>query len=202
MSVPDLLARRRIGLSWAFAVVFVVALLLSRSRHEGSLAAAALFFAGLLLVGLATVGRLWCSLFISGYKGAELITVGPYSVTRNPLYFFSLLGALGVGLATETVTFVVVFAFGFLLVYPSTIAREEADLRARFGQAFEDYCARTPRFWPRWSSLREPDSYVVSPRIFRRSMGEVVWFVWLVGIIELVEALHELAMVRPLVRLP
>jgi hypothetical protein len=42
----------------------------------------------------------------------------------------------------------------------------------------------------------------VSPRIFRRSMGEVVWFVWLVGIIELVEALHELAMVRPLVRLP
>lgn len=55
-----------------------------------------LFLLGLLLVGVATVGRLWCSLYISGHENSELITTGPYSLSRNPLYFFSLPGFAGI----------------------------------------------------------------------------------------------------------
>jgi len=33
-------------------------------------------------------------------------------------------------------------------------------------------------------------------------MGDVLWFVWLVGVIELVEALHEYHILEPLLRLP
>jgi len=32
-------------------------------------------------------------------------------------------------------------------------------------------------------------------------MGDVLWFVWLVGVIELVEALHEYGLLVPLIRL-
>ena len=33
-------------------------------------------------------------------------------------------------------------------------------------------------------------------------MGDVLWFVWLVGVIELVEAFHEYGLIAPLIRLP
>ncbi|HEX9182957.1 MAG TPA: isoprenylcysteine carboxylmethyltransferase family protein [Burkholderiales bacterium] len=183
-------------------LAFFLAVLATESVHEGSLLSTALFLVGLALVGLATVGRLWCSLYISGYKQAQLVTTGPYSVCRNPLYFFSLLGFAGIGFATETLTFAVVMVAAMLFAYPSVIRREEQTLREKFGAAFEEYCARTPRLFPDFSRFTEPESWTVNPRIFRRSMGEVVWFVWFVGIIELVEALHEYRFVEPVVRLP
>lgn len=123
-------------------------------------------------------------------------------MSRNPLYFFSLLGWIGVGLATETFSFGIAFALAFGLVYPHIIRREEEHLRAKFGQAFTDYCARTPRFFPNPKAFHEPESYVVNPKVFRRAMGDVLWFIWLAGIIEFVEALHEYQFVSAVIRLP
>lgn len=197
-----LFASRRILVSRIFVLAFFLVVLATESMHEANLLSTALFLAGLLLVGLATVGRLWCSLYISGYKASQLITAGPYSVSRNPLYFFSLLGFAGIGFATETFTLGVVLIAATLLAYPAVMRSEEELLRAKFGAAFDDYCARTPRLFPDFSKFVEPETYTVSPRIFRRSMGEVVWFVWFVGIVEVVEALHEYHFVKPLMRLP
>ena len=42
----------------------------------------------------------------------------------------------------------------------------------------------------------------MNPALFRRTMGDVVWFVWLIGIIEFVEALHTYLVVGPLLVLP
>lgn len=197
-----LFASRRILGSRLFVLAFFLTALATESAHEGTLLSTALFLAGLVLVGLATVGRLWCSLYISGYKDSQLITTGPYSVSRNPLYFFSLLGFAGIGFATETFTLGIVLIAATLLAYPSVIRREEQVLRARFGAAFEEYCARTPWLFPDFGKFVEPDTYTVNPRLFRRTMGDVVWFIWFVGILELVEALHEYQIVTPLFRLP
>ena len=197
-----LFASRRILVSRAFVLAFFVAVLATESAHEGNLLSTALFLLGLALVGLATVGRLWCSLYISGYKQAQLVTAGPYSVCRNPLYFFSLLGFAGIGFATETLSFAVLMVAATLIAYPAVIRAEEQTLREKFGAAFDEYCARTPRLVPDFRKFAEPDSWTVNPRIFRRSMGEVVWFIWFVGIVELVEALHEYHLVEPLIRLP
>ena len=94
---------RRILHSRLFAGGLFAVILFSDSRWENiGLTSAVLFFSGALLVGIATVGRLWCSLYISGYKTKQLVKTGPYSLSRNPLYFFSLLGAIGVGMVTET----------------------------------------------------------------------------------------------------
>lgn len=197
-----LFAGRRILVSRAFVLAFFLAVLATESAHEGNLLSTALFLVGLALVGVATVGRLWCSLYISGYKQAQLVTTGPYSMSRNPLYFFSLLGFAGIGFATETLTFAAVMVAATLLAYPSVIRSEEELLRAKFGAEFDAYCARTPQLFPDFSKFSEPETWTVSPRIFRRSMSEVVWFVWFVGIVELVEALHEYHYVKPLWHLP
>jgi hypothetical protein len=65
-----------------------------------------------------------------------------------------------------------------------------------------DYCARTPRFFPTLKAFREPESYKVNPRLFRRAMFDALWVNWLVGIIELVEALHDSHVLTPVIWLP
>lgn len=197
----QLFATHRLVASRFFALAFILTVLAADSALEGSLVTTVLFLVGLVLVGIATVGRLWCSLYISGHKNDVLITTGPYSLSRNPLYFFSLLGFAGIGFASETFTLGIVLVVAMLIGYPAVIRQEEAALRARFGAAFEAYCARVPRFLPKRSGYVEPETYVVNPRLFRRTMSDAVWFVWFVGIVEVVEALHEYHYVKPLIHL-
>lgn len=200
--LADVMSSHRILVSRSFGAAFFAVVLMMESGHEGSLVSTALFLIGLFLVAIATVGRLWCSLYISGYKDSQLITAGPYSICRNPLYFFSFLGFAGIGFATETFTLGIALGLLFLMGYPAVVQREEEVLRARFGAEFETYCARTPRFVPNLARFNEPETYLVNPRLFRRTMVDVVWFVWFVGIIEFVEALHEYRYFEPLIHLP
>jgi len=195
-------ASHRILTSRVFALAFLLTVLLTESAQEGSPLADVLFLGGIVLVGVATVGRLWCSLYISGYKCAEPISTGPYSMCRHPLYFFSFLGFIGVGLATETLTLALFMVCFFLLCYPVVIAREESELSLRFGDTYRTYSACTPKFFPHFSKFKEPAAYLVNPILFRRTMGDVVWFVWLVGVIEVVEALHNHRVIEPLLSIP
>ncbi|MEG0818380.1 MAG: isoprenylcysteine carboxylmethyltransferase family protein, partial [Brevundimonas sp.] len=59
---------------------------------------------GLALIAVCIVGRAWCSLYIGGRKKAEIVNRGPYSISRNPLYIFSFMGAFGVGAQTGSLT--------------------------------------------------------------------------------------------------
>ncbi|MCE5340608.1 MAG: isoprenylcysteine carboxylmethyltransferase family protein [Planctomycetaceae bacterium] len=157
--------------------------------------------AGSVLVGIAVAGRLWCALYISGYKSNTLITTGPYSMCRNPLYFFSFLGAIGVGLATETISIPVFIVLGFATLYPLVILSEEKKLAYIHKDAFSSYCKKTPLFFPLLKLLNEPKEYVVRPIIFRKAAFEALWFVWLLGLVELVESLHEVGILPVLCNL-
>jgi len=193
--------KKRIVLTWAFAALLAFCVLFSASRWEDVfLVSDILFLVGIFLVAIATVGRLWCSLYISGYKSASLVTTGPYSMCRNPLYFFSLLGAVGVGCASEAFTIAGIILVAFALYYPLVIAAEESKLRQRHGQAFASYFADTPRFLPSFARLREPEEYTVKPLIFRKRLLDSLCFVWLVGALEIVESLHEYHLIPVLFR--
>jgi len=188
----SLVERKRKFLGQLFVVAMGVLVLFLQSRlEEYFLVADVLFTIGLVLVGVATVGRLWCSLYICGYKTYTLISVGPYSVCRNPLYFFSFLGAIGLGLATETLTITVIIIAFFSLYYPFVIRAEEKKLQSVHGEDFKRYADKTPMFWPSFTRLSEPEDYTVQPKRFKKRAFDALWFVWIVGIMELVEALHE-----------
>lgn len=186
----------RIACSRIWLVTFLVLVLTTASMHEGKFSSDLLLLLGIVLVGIATVGRIWCLFYISGYKDSQLVTTGPYSICRNPLYFFSLLGMAGIGFASETVTLGLLFPAVFLAGYVGVVRREEDKLRRQFGPQFDAYCSATPRFLPRLGGLVEPSSYEVSPRVFRRSLGDVVWFVWCLGLVQLVVSLHERGMLQ------
>ncbi|RZJ44864.1 MAG: isoprenylcysteine carboxylmethyltransferase family protein, partial [Brevundimonas sp.] len=97
---------------------------------------------GLALIIIAIVGRGWCSLYIGGRKKAEIVDRGPYSITRNPLYVFSFIGAFGIGAQTGSLVIGAVFAIATVLVFLRTVGREEAWLAEHFGAPYAAYCAR------------------------------------------------------------
>jgi hypothetical protein len=158
-----------------------------------------LFLLGSVLAGLASLGRLWCSLYIAGYKDEELIQSGPYSLCRHPMYFCNVLGFLGMGLASESFITTGLFLLCYATYYPFRIQLEEAKLDRKFEASYEVYRRTTPALFPRLSLWREPESYVVNPRRFKKHIFYDLWFIWLLGILHLVESLHDLGILPTLI---
>ncbi len=117
------------ALAWAGVPVMVAALWLFRRSH-------------------ADLGRNW-SVSLKMREGHKLVTEGVYRHVRHPMYSsFLLLGlaqlmlipnwlAGGAGLA------------GTAMLLLVRMRREETMMAERFGDAYRDYCARTPRIIPR-----------------------------------------------------
>lgn len=150
---------------------------------------------GLALIILAIVGRAWCSLYIGGRKKAEIVDRGPYSMTRNPLYVFSFIGAFGVGAQTGSLVLGAVFALAAFLVFLRTVGREEAWLSEHFGQTYETYRDRTPRFWPDVSLWRDADELTVRPAFFLRTLRDGLTFLAAIPVMEGIEHLQATGLV-------
>lgn len=190
------LEKHRILLTWTAAAVGFFLYVASENYWEtgSKTIPLCLFSLGIVLVGLASMGRMWCSLFIAGHKDGRLVTEGPYSMCRNPLYFFSLLGVLGIGCCTEMLTFPLLFVGAFAVFYPAIIRREEKRLEELFGAAFQAYKQGVPAFFPKFSAFREPETYRVRPAAYRRAMFDALWFVWMAGLLEVIEGLKEIGL--------
>jgi protein-S-isoprenylcysteine O-methyltransferase Ste14 len=187
----EFIARYRTKLSQALGIVYILIFAITEKRLETTMPAVSglMIILGVILVGSGIVGRLWCAQYIAGRKTDSLIVEGPYSVCRNPLYFFSLLGGTGVGLCTESLTLMLVIPAVFAVIYPITILSEERVLQKIHGKAYDDYMTRVPRFFPKWSLLSEPAEYTVNTRIFRREMQDSLCFAYAVGLFEMLEEL-------------
>lgn len=188
------LQKWRIRLSSLMGVVFFAVLGVTSSGWEDKnpVVSAVLFLMGLALVGIASLGRLWCSLYIAGHKTRHLITQGPYAMSRNPLYFFSLIGFAGVGLTSEMAWPAIVLLAAFGLYYPFVIRAEEKRLAQLHAGDYLQYTASTPRFFPALGKLREPETYEINPIIFRQHLVHALTFIWLVGLVEWFEEMREL----------
>jgi protein-S-isoprenylcysteine O-methyltransferase Ste14 len=190
----------RIPLSRIAAIVGFFFICSSNSYWEttNELISFVLFFLGAILVAVASLGRMWCSLYIAGYKDDKLITQGPYSICRNPLYLFSLIGVVGIGFATETLTFPIVFIVLFAFYYGFVIKSEEERLKKFFGIEFEEYKKKVPAFFPKFSSFAEPENYNVKPVVYRRHIFSALWFIWIIGILEVIEGMKEIGFLKSL----
>ncbi|WP_326540944.1 methyltransferase family protein [Pseudorhodoferax sp.] len=186
------LVRHRIGIWRSLALLFAAALALGQLQWRDSWVSGALVALGILGISAASIGRLWCALYISGRKSTELVTQGPYSVCRHPLYLCNLLGFLGVGALTESLLLTAGLAASFALLYPAVIAAEDGLLRARFGAAFDAYAARTPAFVPRWALYRSAADTVVHVPAFVRNMRDSVWFLLAAIAVEMLDRAQEL----------
>ena len=151
--------RFRTLISLIFGLAIGCSLLFGESRWETSpLIEESLMLLACFMAGIGAFGRIWCSLYIAGYKNNVLVTDGPYSMCRNPLYFFSFVGGIGVSCATETFTIPLLTALAFGIYYPSVIRKEQERLLTLFGDAYRNYCRNVPSFIPSLSRLKPPRS--------------------------------------------
>jgi protein-S-isoprenylcysteine O-methyltransferase Ste14 len=114
---------------------------------------------GLIPVVLATVCLIWVMiLHFAQAPGVperveleltpkNLLLLGPYAFSRNPMYLAELALLLGwaifYGSIAVSITFLIACAFFHFVIVP----REERTLEARFGEAYREYKKKVPRWF-------------------------------------------------------
>lgn len=187
-----------LALGVAFSLPFVCAIWL----HTNPLLYAQIEHVGILLIFIAVFGRTWCTLYIGGQKKAVLVDIGPYSVVRNPLYVFSLIGAAGIGAQTSSLVVALLCLILTAAVLGQVVLKEEAFLRDKFGPGFDAYTKRVPRFLPRFSNFRDVNELLVSPRLVARTFIESSYFLIAIPVIDLIELGREYGWFPDLFHLP
>lgn len=84
---------------------------------EGNFLHEAVERSGVFLILIGILGRTWCSMYISGRKLVSLVTLGPYSISRNPLYVFSSIAAFGVAAQFGSIVFAAICAAACLAIF-------------------------------------------------------------------------------------
>lgn len=76
----------------------------------------------------------------------HLVTDGPFSFTRNPLYLAGTMLVLGIGLVSGIVWFLLLAILAAFTVQKLATEWEERHLQARFGETYLDYAGRVRRW--------------------------------------------------------
>jgi protein-S-isoprenylcysteine O-methyltransferase Ste14 len=157
---------------------------------------------GIVAIVVCILGRTWTSLYIAGRKGEQFVAVGPYSISRNPLYFFSILGAAGAGAQLGSIT--AGFVFGVLAwgVFYLVVRQEESVMSERHGDAFAAYMASVPRFMPNLRLWRDLPTLTIMPPKILRTFGDAIFLLLAVPVAEGFEQLQNIGLLPILLRLP
>ena len=142
---------------------------------------------GVLLIFLGIVGRLWSTLYIGGRKSSEVVTGGPYSITRNPLYLFSTVAAAGVGAQIGSFSGIILFAVLCAGAFHIVILREERYLKEALGAPYAAYLAKVPRFFPNLSLYEEGDTGSFRPRLLLNTLLDGLVFLVALPAFELID---------------
>ena len=102
-----------------------------------------LVFGGLILLAAS-----WNVLY-RAQRTQTLATTGPYARMRHPQYAAFIVIMLGFLLQWPTIPTLLMFPI-LVGMYVHLAHKEEAEVRADFGEAYVRYAAATPAFFPRW----------------------------------------------------
>ncbi|MDC0878486.1 isoprenylcysteine carboxylmethyltransferase family protein [Candidatus Marinimicrobia bacterium] len=142
---------------------------------------------GFTFVVLGGFGRIWASLYLEGFKTKKLIKEGPYSMVRNPLYFFSLMLFLGMCFAIKSIAISVALLLVFVLFHVPTILNEEKVLLSTHDESYRAYYESTPRLLPNLFKYKKTESAdVIQVRIksINKRLWEVIGYLFLFTLID------------------
>ena len=83
---------------------------------------------------------------VPGRPATTLVTKGPYRVTRNPIYIGFTLLYFGIAILATSIWMLLLLVPLLIVLQRGVVEREEAYLETKFGEAYEKYQARVPRW--------------------------------------------------------
>ena len=142
---------------------------------------------GFALVVFGGFGRIWSSLYLEGFKTKKLIKDGPYSMVRNPLYFFSLTILLGICFAIKSIPISIALLSVFILFHVPTIINEEKVLLSAHDESYKAYYESTPRLLPnifKYKKTKSEDRIEVKIKGINNVLWEIMGYLFLYVIID------------------
>ena len=106
---------------------------------------AVLGFAALFYTAVTAMARAKTTINPNGVPD-HLVTSGPFSFTRNPIYLADTLLMIGVGLISGIAWFLPLALIAAFATRKVAIEREEKLLKERFGKKYLDYAKRIRRW--------------------------------------------------------
>jgi hypothetical protein len=110
---------------------------------------------------------------------------------RNPLYFFSIVGAAGAGAQLGSVLSGLICAVVVWAVFAVVVRREERLLSDLYGEEFAAYKARVSRFIPDPRLWRDVPTMLVTPSRAVRTFGDGLFLLLSIPLAETVEQLQH-----------
>jgi len=113
---------------------------------------------GVVLLSLGLVIWAWCVVWFSKAKGTpvpfnpprELVTVGPYAWSRNPMLTGVFAFLFGIGFLLHSVSMVFIWTPVIVIFNVLELKLvEEPELERRFGESYIEYRRRVPMFVPK-----------------------------------------------------
>ena len=171
------LERRRGAAALLILAPFLYAALLTPAANEPTWAASLWKSLGWLLFLAGAIFRLMSTLYIGGRKGEQLVTEGPYSITRNPLYFGTLLIALSSACFLESGWLALGVVPATIAYLGCTLASERRRLTAKHGLVYLQYCERVPALMPNLKSWQSSEVIEVDSRCLKiELLRSLRWF--------------------------
>lgn len=136
---------------------------------------------GFLFIITCILGRIYSTVFLGGYKANTIISHGPFSVVRNPLYIFSFFGVLGLSVISNNYLIIAFAPISFILIYYPVVLREECFLKKHFGEEYIQYCKKVNRFIPNFKLYSPKEQIVCSYKPLESAFLDSS--IWIVGAI-------------------
>ncbi len=193
---------RRLTLALLLALIFAVLLFGQSLFAPETLAHEAIEMTGIVLIVIGIAGRLWSTLYIGGRKSRSVVTDGPYSITRNPLYVFSTIAAVGVGAQMGSITAAIGLGVACAAAFHVVILREERYLTANLGADYGSYMDRVPRFFPDLSLYHEGDPAGFKPSLLLVTLLDGLVFLVAMPLFETIDAAQLSGTLPVLFRMP
>lgn len=140
-------------IAWALAVLaglamqWVVSLPFMPASVPAGWVGGMVFVLALALIAwaIATITRAGSNV-PTGMPTTTIVEAGPYRFTRNPIYLGMFLGLVGLAIAFDSLWLLATLVPFALVIRYGVVAREEAYLERKFGDAYRHYRARVRRW--------------------------------------------------------
>jgi protein-S-isoprenylcysteine O-methyltransferase Ste14 len=172
--------------NWLFPLFYLMLFVPSREVFADPLLAMIIGFTVTIIGQVIRVATIGLRYIIRGGKNRrvyaeDLVTDGIFAHCRNPLYVGNILILVGLGIASNSLLFMVVCTPVFLFFWQVIVLAEENFLRNKFGEAYDRYCKDVNRWFINPSGLITTLSSMKFnwSRVVRREHNST--FYWLLG---------------------